>query len=69
MSAHVNVEPLGTVLLSICFGMASWLANPDLWRAAFVAFVCGLLGGLGRAAGQRIWTSVEQRKARKKDGK
>lgn len=69
MSFYAHVEPLGTVVLSVCLGMASWLANPDLWRAGLVAFVCGVLGGVGRVAGQRIYCCLEKRKGRKKAGK
>ena len=49
------LSKVGVVLISGTFGLAQWLADPNLLRAVLIAALCGVVGGFGRAAGVRLW--------------
>lgn len=66
MEHHGTDNPWATILLSMAAGIASWLADPLLWRALAVAAACGFVGGVAKAAGLWAWNKArERRNARK----
>lgn len=63
-AAHSN--PFVTIALSMGLGVASWLADPDVYRALAVALACGFIGGVARAAGVAAYNTFKERKGAKK---
>lgn len=51
-----------TIPLSILAGTATWIADPNVWRALAVAAACGFVGGVAKAAGFWVWHKVRERR-------
>lgn len=62
MTDHHADHPLATILLSMLAGTATWLADPNVWRALAVAAACGFVGGVMKAAGYWAWNKVRERR-------
>lgn len=55
MTEQHHDHPLVNIMLSSLLGLASWLADPTLWRAVAVAAICGFIGGVAKAVGAWSW--------------
>lgn len=55
-------SPLGIILLSMVSGLATWLSDPNVWRAVAVAALCGFVGGVCKAAGLWFWHRTKKSK-------
>lgn len=65
MTEHHHDHPLVTVAVSMAAGMATWLTDPNVWRALAVAAAAGFVGGVARAAGVWTWNKVRERRDKK----
>lgn len=68
MTEPQHDNPLVTIVLSMGAGIASWLADPNMWRALAVALACGFVGGVGRMAGFWAWNKAKDRRNKKREG-
>lgn len=66
MMEHHTDNPWATVIVSMLAGIASWLADPMLWRALAVAAACGFVGGLAKGAGVWAWNKARDRRNARK---
>lgn len=57
-----------TIALSILAGTATWIADPNVWRALAVAAACGFVGGVAKAAGFWAWNKVREHRNKAKKG-
>lgn len=64
MTEHYHDNPLVTIALSMALGAATWLADPNVWRALAVAAACGFVGGVARVAG--VWAANKVRERHNK---
>lgn len=55
-------SPIGVILLSMASGLATWLTDPNVWRAVAVAALCGFVGGVFKAAGLWFWHRTKKGK-------
>lgn len=55
-------SPVGVMLFSMWAGLASWLADPNVWRAVAVAALCGFVGGVFKAVGFWAYDSAKRRR-------
>lgn len=68
MTEHHSDHPVATIVLSMLAGTATWLADPNVWRAISVAAACGFVGGVARAAGHWAWNKAKDRRNKKREG-
>ncbi len=55
-------SPLGIILLSMASGLATWLSDPNVWRAGAAAALFGFVGGVFKAAGLWFWNRTKKPK-------
>lgn len=55
-------SPIAIILLSMASGLATWLSDPNVWRAVAVAALCGFVGGVFKAAGLWFWSRTKKPK-------